>query len=47
MMLKKMFSDRNTKEADNAVHAVENRIQDAILTVMDKIIVPSIELAGE
>ena len=43
--LERCFNERIDKEMNNIVDTVEDRIQNAILTAIDNIIVPKIELA--
>ena len=43
--LKKCFNERIDKEMSNIVDTVEDRIQNAILTAIDNIVTPKIELA--
>ena len=38
--------DKMRKMVDNAVMTVENPMQDAILTAMDKMVIPRVEMAG-
>ena len=39
------FDDKIRKAVDNAVMTVENRMQDAILTAMHKMVIPGVEMA--
>ena len=43
--LERCFNDRIDREMSNFVDTVENRIQNAILTAIDNIVAPKIELA--
>ena len=43
--LERCFSERIDREMSNIVDAVEDRIQDAILTAIDGVVAPKIELA--
>ena len=43
--LERCFNGRIDREMSNIVDALEDRIQNAILTAIDKIIAPKIELA--
>ena len=43
--LERCFNERIDREMSNIVDALEDRIQSAILTAIDKIIAPKIELA--
>ena len=43
--LERCFNERNDKEMSNIVDTVEDRIQNAILTAIDNIVAPKIELA--
>ena len=43
--LERCFNERNDREMNNIVETVEDRIQNAILTAIDNIVAPNIELA--
>ena len=43
--LERCFNERNDREMSNIVETVEDRIQNAILTAIDNIVAPKIELA--
>ena len=43
--LERCFNERNDREMNNIVETVEDRIQNAILTAIDNIVAPKIELA--
>ena len=38
------IADNIGKDVDNAVMAVENRVHDAILTAMDNVVIPRVEM---
>ena len=44
-MLKRILTNRNTNEMSNVVEKLEEKILNALLTAMDNIIIPRIELA--
>ena len=43
--LERCFNERKDREMSNFVNTVEDRIQNAILTAIDSIVAPNIELA--
>ena len=44
-ILERCFNERSDREMSNIVDTVEDRIQNAILTAIDNIVAPKIELA--
>ena len=45
LVIQNIIGDKNGRAVDNSVLTVENRMHDAILTAMDKIVFPGVEIA--
>ena len=44
-VIEKNIADKIRKEVDGALMSVENRVHDAMLTAMDNVVIPRIEMA--